>query len=188
MSVIVKHPVTKEIILYSKGADSAMLPKLAPVEDDSEQKQIINRTQQQLNGYAKEGLRVLMMGKRVLSLAEYTDWYRKHQECETAQDNVDKKLRESFSSIENNLTLVGATGIEDRLQEGVPETLCSLISAGIVVWVLTGDKLETAINIAYSAKLFSPQMELLKITARSKEAAESAIAFYLSQVERSLGE
>lgn len=79
-------------------------------------------------------------------------------------------------------------GIEDRLQEGVPETLTALISAGIVVWVLTGDKPETAINIAYSAKLFSPQMELLKLMARSKDAAQNTIFSYLDDIERSLNE
>lgn len=56
-----------------------------------------------------------------------------------AQENVDKRIRDSYSVVENNLHLVGATGIEDRLQEGVPDTLNSLISAGIVVWVLTGN-------------------------------------------------
>lgn len=55
-----------------------------------------------------------------------------------AQENVDKRIRDSYNVVENNLSLVGATGIEDRLQEGVPDTLHSLISAGIVVWVLTG--------------------------------------------------
>lgn len=105
-----------------------------------------------------------------------------------AADNRDRKLRDSYSAIECNLSLVGATGIEDRLQEGVPETLNSLISAGIVVWVLTGDKPETAINIAYSAKLFSPHMELLKLMARSKEAAEHTINFLLNDIEQRLGE
>lgn len=80
------------------------------------------------------------------------------------------------------------SGIEDRLQEGVPETLTALLSAGIVVWVLTGDKPETAINIAYSAKLFSPQMELLKLMARSKDAAQSTIYNYLADIEKSINE
>lgn len=57
----------------------------------------------------------------------------------------------------------------------------------MVVWVLTGDKPETAINVAYSARLFQPQMELLKISARSRDAAESAISFYLSEIEREIG-
>lgn len=82
--------------------------------------------------------------------------------------------------------LIVFIGIEDRLQEGVPETLSALIAAGIVVWVLTGDKPETAINIAYSAKLFSPQMELLKLMARSKEAAETTIHCYLAEIERQI--
>lgn len=62
-----------------------------------------------------------------------------------AQDNVDKRLRDSYNVVESNLHLVGATGIEDRLQEGVPDTLNSLIAAGIVVWVLTGKKLNKQI-------------------------------------------
>lgn len=184
MSIILKHPTTKKIIMYCKGADSSILPRLAPVEDDSEQKKIINQTQQQINNYAKKGLRVLIMAKRILSPSEYSDWIRKHREYELAHDNVDEKIRKSYSSIENNLTVLGATGIEDRLQDGVPETLSSLINAGIVVWVLTGDKPETAINISYSAKLFSPQMELLKLMASSKEAAETTIHFYLNEIEK----
>ncbi|XP_060530562.1 phospholipid-transporting ATPase VD isoform X2 [Cylas formicarius] len=188
MSIIVRHPITKEIILYCKGADTSMIPCLVPAEDDSEQKRIVNKTQQHLNGYAREGLRVLVMAKRVLTQYEYSEWWRQHQEVELAADNMDRRLRDSYSSIECKMTLLGATGIEDRLQEGVPETLSALISAGIVVWVLTGDKPETALNIAYSAKLFSPQMELLKIMARSKESAESTIHCYLAEVERQLKE
>ncbi|VEN49474.1 unnamed protein product [Callosobruchus maculatus] len=188
MSIIVRHPNSKQIILYCKGADSSMLPQLTPVEDDSEQKLIISKTQQHLNQYAREGLRVLLMAKRVLTQHQYDEWYRRHREAELSIENLERRVRDSCSSIETNLTLLGATGIEDRLQEGVPETLSSLIAAGIVVWVLTGDKPETAINIAYSAKLFSPQMELLKLMARSKEAAETTIHCYLAEIERSMGE
>ncbi|XP_030761045.1 probable phospholipid-transporting ATPase VD isoform X2 [Sitophilus oryzae] len=184
MSIVFRHPVSQEIVLYCKGADTSIIPHLTPAEDDSEEKFIVNKTQQHLNNYAREGLRVLVMAKRILTEQEYNEWYRKHQEAELATDNVEKKIRDSYSSIESHMTLLGATGIEDRLQEGVPETLSALIAAGIVVWVLTGDKPETAINIAYSAKLFSPQMELLKIMARSKESAESTINCYLADIER----
>ncbi|XP_018563796.1 probable phospholipid-transporting ATPase VD isoform X2 [Anoplophora glabripennis] len=186
MSVIFRNPLTNQIVLYCKGADTTMLPHLTPVEDDSEQKLIINKTQHHLNGYAREGLRVLVMAKRVITQHQYDEWYRKHQEAELSSDNLERKLRDSYSSIECNLTLLGTTGIEDRLQEGVPETLSALLAAGIVVWVLTGDKPETAINIAYSAKLFSPQMELLKLMARSKEAAETTIHCYLAEIERQI--
>lgn len=184
MSVIVKHPKTKEIILYCKGADTAVLPCLTSVADDSEIKKVIDKTQQHLNSYARLGLRVLVMAKRVLSQKEYKDWYQNHIEIERSHENLEKRTRDSYSAIETNLTILGATGIEDRLQEGVPETLHSLISAGIVVWVLTGDKPETALNIAYSAKLFTPQMEVLKLMTRSREAAESTIQFYLMEIEK----
>lgn len=188
MSIVVRHPTTKDIILYCKGADSTILAHLAPVEDDSEMRSIIESTQIQLNVYAEEGLRVLVMAKRIISPSEFMDWLKRHKECELCSDGHERRMRESYSMLERNLTLLGATGIEDRLQEGVPETLSALISAGIVVWVLTGDKPETAINIAYSAKLFSPDMELLKLMARSKDAAESTITCYLDEIERQFSE
>lgn len=188
MSVIIRRNGTQEIILYTKGADSSVMACLTPCSPDSVEGHLREKTQQQLDLYARQGLRVLVMAKRILSLAEYTDWTTRHKECEMTLENREKKVRDSFVSIEKNLTLLGATGIEDRLQDGVPETLSSLLSAGIVIWVLTGDKPETAINVAYSAKLFNPQMELLRLTARSRDAAETSIMFYLSEIERSFTE
>nr|CAI5857343.1 unnamed protein product [Callosobruchus analis] len=109
MSIIVRHPNTKQIILYCKGADSSMLPQLTPVEDDSEQKLIISKTQQHLNQYAREGLRVLLMAKRVLTQHQYDEWYRRHREAELSVENLERRVRDSYSSIECNLTLLGAT-------------------------------------------------------------------------------
>lgn len=183
MSVIIRNSTTKQITIYTKGADSVVLTKLAQVKSDSEEHELIMKTQQMLFNYAKDGLRVLVMAKRILTQAEYNDWSRKHKELEANDEGADK-IQKSYDSIESNLTLLGSTGIEDRLQEGVPETLSSLINAGIVVWVLTGDKPETAINISYSAKLFSPQMELLKLMNCSRLLAEEKINFYLDEIER----
>ena len=59
----------------------------------------------------------------------------------------------SYLEIETELELIGATGIEDKLQEGVPESIALLRQAGLKVWVLTGDKQETAIEIAYTCRL-----------------------------------
>lgn len=100
--------------------------------------------------------------------------------------NTAKYRNLSDCSVNNgNKFCSGATGIEDRLQEGVPETIHAMRSAGIVIWVLTGDKPETAINVAYSSQLFSAQMEIIKLTARSKDAAENLITFYLKEIENS---
>ncbi|CAG7722204.1 unnamed protein product [Allacma fusca] len=183
MSIILKHPVTKQIILYCKGADSAILPRLkhSRAQDEND---IINQTQTYINSYAREGLRILVMAKRILTEPEYLSWLHNFQQAELDMQNRDNLLFESYNQMENNLELVGATGIEDRLQDGVPESIESLRKAGIVVWVLTGDKQETAVNIAYSCKLFTPTMDIIKLNARSKDSAERTIAFYLDQTEK----
>ena len=85
-------------------------------------------------------------------------WASQHQSAENALEKRDKLLADSYNRLENKMRLVGATGIEDRLQEGVPEVIARLREAGIVVWVLTGDKQETAINIGYSSNLLQDDM------------------------------
>lgn len=162
MSIVVRRTGTQEIVLYTKGADSTIMPVLSPCSPSSPEGLMREKTQQQLDMYAREGLRILVMAKRNLNASDYTEWWARHQEIEMSMENRERRLRDSFAKLESNLTLLGATGIEDRLQEGVPETIQSLLSAGIAVWVLTGDKPETAINIAYSARLFTPQMELIR--------------------------
>lgn len=87
-----------------------MLTQLTPVEDDSEQKHIINKTQQHLNSYAREGLRVLVVAKRILTQHQYEEWKRKLEEAELSVDNSEKKVRDAFNLIEANMTLLGATG------------------------------------------------------------------------------
>lgn len=181
MSIILEHPFTRQKILYCKGADSSMFSCLAPSEDN-EMKEIIFKTQQHLNNYARRGLRILVMAKRILSAEEYNTWLDFHQEAELSLDEREQLFMESARRIEMNMELLGATGIEDRLQEGVPETIRALREAGIVIWVLTGDKQETAVNIAYSCQLFVNDMELITVNSRSKEATANTIKFYLDQV------
>ncbi len=100
--------------------------------------------------------------------------------------NRDRLLADSFNNIERRLKLVGTTGIEDKLQDGVPESIDRLRRAGIVVWVLTGDKQETAIEIAYSCRLFSSDMDVIKLNARSRDAAETTIKYHLEHIKESI--
>ncbi|GAB6021543.1 hypothetical protein CHUAL_004143 [Chamberlinius hualienensis] len=183
MSVILLHPITKQKVMYIKGADSSMFTQLAPPKSE-EEKEFIIKTQQHLNNYAKKGLRILVMAKKVISDEEYLRWLRIHKEAEIALEEREQRLLESACYIETNLVLLGATGIEDRLQDGVPECIASLRQAGIVVWVLTGDKQETAVNIAYSCHLFTNDMDVIYLNARSKEAAEATIKFHLDEIEK----
>ncbi|XP_021953805.2 probable phospholipid-transporting ATPase VD isoform X3 [Folsomia candida] len=182
MSLVVRHPQTNQIIMYCKGADTAIFSKLKRI--DVIQTELANRTQTQIDNYAREGLRTLVMAKRVLSENEYRDWLIKFHQAELDLNHRDELLSEAYSAMENNMELVGATGIEDRLQDRVPETIEALRNAGIVVWVLTGDKQETAVNIAYSCKLFTSNMDIVILNSRSKDQAESSILFYLNEIEK----
>lgn len=195
MSIILRHPITKERILFCKGADSAMFPRLrrrrqqrppaaTSHHQDDPEAEAEEKTKAQLESYAKLGLRVLVMAKKVLDDdAEYEEWAAEHAVAENALHNRDRLLFESYNRMEWDLTLLGSTGIEDKLQEGVPDSIENLRRAGIVVWVLTGDKQETAVNIAYSCKLFSQNCQVIKVNARSRDAAEAAIRTHLESIE-----
>ncbi|XP_067122941.1 phospholipid-transporting ATPase VA isoform X2 [Centruroides vittatus] len=185
MSVILQHPFTGEKLLYCKGSDSTVLTQISH-NQTSEMQEIIMKTQQHLNNYSRKGLRILCMAKKVISPEEYEEWLYEHRKAELSIEDQEEKLHISACQIETNLELLGATGVEDRLQSGVPETINALRSAGIVLWVLTGDKQETAINIAYSCKLFSSNMEIITLNARSVETTEDTIKFYLDQMNKDL--
>uniref|UniRef100_A0A8C8S1E2 Phospholipid-transporting ATPase n=1 Tax=Pelusios castaneus TaxID=367368 RepID=A0A8C8S1E2_9SAUR len=173
MSVVVRHPLTDEINVYTKGADSVIMDLLLPwsVPDFDlickHQKKIQSKTQNYLNLYAIDGLRTLCIAKRVLSKEEYACWLKSHLEAESSIENREELLFQSALRIETNLHLLGATGIEDRLQDGVPETIANLRKAGLQIWVLTGDKQETAINIAYACKLLDHDEEIITLNAES---------------------
>uniref|UniRef100_A0A3B4T598 Phospholipid-transporting ATPase n=1 Tax=Seriola dumerili TaxID=41447 RepID=A0A3B4T598_SERDU len=157
MSVVVRHPLTDQITVMF-NLDFLFFKK------------IIYRTQNYLNLYAADGLRTLCIAKKTLSKDEYACWLQRHLEAETAIQGREELLFESALRLETNLQLLGATGIEDRLQDGVPETIASLRKAGLQIWVLTGDKQETAVNIAYACKLLDPEEEILTLNADSQEA------------------
>ena len=162
MTVVVRMPDNK-IKVLCKGADSIMMPRLNPSST-------IEKTFQNLEEYGKQGLRTLLLASRDLTEAEYEEWNKTYIEAMHDIHNRDKKIAHCGEEIERNMNLLGATAIEDRLQDQVPETIRFLRDAGIKVWVLTGDKIETAINIGYACNLLSQSMELIMVTsARTKD-------------------
>ncbi|MBN3299632.1 AT10A ATPase, partial [Amia calva] len=169
MSVVVRHPLTDQIVVYTKGADSVVMDLIKPCSTDDtkgkRQRKILTRTQHYLNLYAADGLRTLCIAKKVLSKEEYAGWLKSHLEAESAFQGREELLFQSALRLETNLHLLGATGVEDRLQDGVPETIAALRKAGLQIWVLTGDKQETAINIAYSCRLLDPEEEIITLEA-----------------------
>ncbi|XP_025742896.1 phospholipid-transporting ATPase VD isoform X2 [Callorhinus ursinus] len=188
MSVVVRHPLSNQVVVYTKGADSAIMELLSVASPDGaslEKQQMIIRekTQKHLDDYARRGLRTLCIAKKVMSNTEYAEWLRNHFLAETSIDHREELLLESAMRLENKLTLLGATGIEDRLQEGVPESIEALQKAGIKIWMLTGDKQETAINVAYACKLLEPGDKLFILNTQSKDACETLMSTILKELQ-----
>uniref|UniRef100_A0A8C6LR14 Phospholipid-transporting ATPase n=1 Tax=Nothobranchius furzeri TaxID=105023 RepID=A0A8C6LR14_NOTFU len=154
MSVLVRHPVTRECVLYTKGADYAIMELLGTPYAGND---VAAVTQHHLDCYAKEGLRTLCVAKKVVSEDVYRSWLVDRKRAQASMDNREQLIMETSVQLETDLTLLGATGIEDRLQESVPETTVALREAGIHVWVLTGDKPETAVNIGYACRLLEEE-------------------------------
>uniref|UniRef100_A0AAQ5ZKA6 Phospholipid-transporting ATPase n=1 Tax=Amphiprion ocellaris TaxID=80972 RepID=A0AAQ5ZKA6_AMPOC len=153
MSIILKFPDGR-IRLYCKGADTVIYERLAPNSRHKE------TTQTALDVFANETLRTLCLCYKDISAQEYEAWSRKHKDAQLTLSNRDAALDRVYEQIENNLMLIGATAIEDKLQDGVPETIAKLAKADIKIWVLTGDKKETAENIGYSCSLLTDDMQI----------------------------
>uniref|UniRef100_A0A665W3Y8 Phospholipid-transporting ATPase n=1 Tax=Echeneis naucrates TaxID=173247 RepID=A0A665W3Y8_ECHNA len=163
MSVLVRHPITGEYVLYTKGADYAIMELLGtPVS----QKNVAADTQYHLDCYAKEGLRTLCFTKKVVSGNVYESWLVNRKRALAAINNREALIMDTAVQLETNLFLLGATGIEDRLQENVPDTIVALREAGIQVWVLTGDKLETAVNIGYACRLLEEEDLVINMSVK----------------------
>ncbi|XP_068090694.1 phospholipid-transporting ATPase IK [Hyperolius riggenbachi] len=154
MSILVKDPDGK-IKLYTKGADEVILPRLHThcVNQDI--------TEKALEMFAEETLRTLCMAFKEVDVSIYTEWSKRHHQASVALQNRAQYLEMVYEEMESNLQLLGATAIEDKLQEGVPETIQLLKRANINIWMLTGDKEETAINIGFSCGLLTDDMEIL---------------------------
>ncbi|CEI94483.1 hypothetical protein RMCBS344292_08693 [Rhizopus microsporus] len=171
MSVILKRPEPwNDIILYCKGADNVITERL---DHDSEQQTILDKTHKDVDTFSENGLRTLMLAYRSIDNEEYASWKKEIDEASTATEGRAEKVAQVQEKIEVNLKLLGATGIEDKLQEGVPKCIEDLRKAGIKIWVLTGDKLETAINIGYASNLLDSEMQLW--TVRGNENANEII-------------
>eukprot|EP01134_Creolimax_fragrantissima_P001479 CFRG1479T1 len=176
MSVIVRGP-DKKIRIYTKGADSVMLSWRVKNDDLSD------ITNNHLEEFSTEGLRTLVLADREISDVEYEEWSEKYRQAALSLENRAEELDAVAELIEKELELIGASAIEDKLQEGVPQTIASLRKANIRVWVLTGDKQETAINIGFSCQLLSPQMEIFIVNERGFDDVSAKLKALKDQIE-----
>ena len=205
MSVLVRSPASLGSIpmLLIKGADSSMLDpdvceggeyitsgalggermsslinqSSSDYNDSNEwEKSVLLNMQSQLGIFASEGLRTLVLGIRVLTETDCEAWLAKYKIASTAIENREERLTAVALEIERNIHIVGSTAIEDKLQDGVPETIHNIARAGIKLWVLTGDKRETAIEIGYSTKVLNPKMHLTDVADGNTARVKALIA------------
>ncbi|MCJ1307607.1 putative aminophospholipid-translocase [Agyrium rufum] len=145
-----------ETWFYQKGADTVMTNIVAA--NDWLDEETANM--------AREGLRTLVVGRRKLSPQQHADFSNAYKEASISLSNRDQAIASAISNhLENNLELLGVTGVEDKLQKDVKPSLELLRNAGIKIWMLTGDKVETARCVAVSSKLVSRSQTIHTITA-----------------------
>lgn len=164
MSVIVKDENGTKWI-YTKGAESYVFPLCA-----NNQSNIVSRTDAHISDFARQGLRTLAVARRRVGDDEYHSFIDEINVANSSLENRKELLEQTYAKIECNLELLGSTAVEDALQDDVADTLISLQKAGIKIWVLTGDKVETALNIALSCGHIPPDaIKYFIIDCRSKE-------------------
>ncbi|KAJ1548614.1 hypothetical protein HK405_001855 [Cladochytrium tenue] len=164
MSVIYRYP-NGRIILLCKGADNVVLERLSnpnPRPNDPGYA-TFQSTLKDMDDYATQGLRTLLYAYRVLDPEEYRVWSARYAEASAVVQNRAAQIAAVAEEIERGMMLLGVTAIEDRLQSEVPETIEKLRRANIRVWMLTGDKKETAINIGRTCNLIKKNSTILRV-------------------------
>ncbi|PNH05393.1 Phospholipid-transporting ATPase 3 [Tetrabaena socialis] len=173
MSVVVKEKANEKIIIFTKGADTVIYerldPKYAPNDAMKES------TSKHMEEFGAGGLRTLCLSYTEVDREWYNNtWMPEWVAAKTSLTDRDRLVSEASEKIEKDLRLLGCTAIEDKLQEGVPECIRQLALAGIRIWVLTGDKMETAINIAFACSLLTEDMHQFTISVYGVEEIEKA--------------
>ncbi|GLB34572.1 putative cation transport ATPase (P-type) (TC 3.A.3) family, type IV subfamily protein [Lyophyllum shimeji] len=148
----------ERLFLLTKGADNVIFQRLRESERD-----LMAETEAHLSEFANNGLRTLTLAYKVIAEDDYRAWSERYHEASIALEGREEKMEAVCNELEQDLRLLGATAIEDRLQDGVPETIADLKRAGIRIWVATGDKLETAIAIGRSTNLIANDSNIIII-------------------------
>ena len=159
MSIICLCP-DDVIRLFCKGADTTVLPRVLNCDPYS---------LDHLNRFASCGLRTLCLAATELTQESYLSWLKNYQVANSSLEDRQEKLDAAADVVEKNLSFIGITAIEDRLQENVNEAITKIRDAGIKIWVLTGDKLETAISIGHSCGVLTNEMDIFTFTETDEE-------------------
>ncbi len=150
MGIVVQSEASGEITFYTKGADTVI----------SSMCELSEWLDEESGNMAREGLRTLVYAKKPMTESQYEAFAAKMSEAELSMQNRQRRVQDVVNTLETGLKLVGLTGVDDKLQTDVKPTLESIRYAGVKVWMLTGDKLETAVCIAKSSRLIAPNQKV----------------------------
>ena len=155
MGIIMRHRQSGKLMFYVKGADVAMIPKVKPGQRST--------CQEFCENLAMEGLRTLVITHKLIAEQTYKDFAVKLRKAKAEFVNREQKVQAVIESLEVDMDFLAVTGVEDKLQENVLETIETLRQAGLQIWMLTGDKIETAKCIAISTGLKSRKQNIFEI-------------------------
>ncbi|KAF2069365.1 hypothetical protein CYY_009319 [Polysphondylium violaceum] len=161
MSVVLLDERNGVIKIITKGADEVVFQKL---DQSNSNNHLLDTYRSQIDEFAHYGLRTLCVAQKEINEQDYRYWFEKYyQKANTAIEGRSSLLSEAYDMLERNLELLGITAIEDKLQESVPQTIHCMREANIKVWMLTGDKYSTAIQIAHSCNLIDDNGKLYTV-------------------------
>ena len=192
-SVIIKY--NNLIRMYIKGADSVIEERL----HKNSNKEILDKCKYFVDYFSSQGFRTLFVGMKILSEKEYEQFNQEINKANIALSDRDKLINEIYDKIEQNFYILGATVVEDKLQDEVPETIKNFRLSGMKVWMLTGDKMSTAYNIGISCNLITSTMKIFTICGKeimtdnqneiiNMEECEQVILDFAKEYRRFLGE
>ncbi|TMW56547.1 hypothetical protein Poli38472_006557 [Pythium oligandrum] len=187
MTIIVETPES-DIVLLCKGADNVILERLEVTPTSQE---LIDDVYSQLSEYARTGMRTLCLASKHINRSDYEAWNERFQAAHSSMEELVKRrqglanaIEPLMNEIEQGLVLLGVTAVQDKLQQGVPKTLSLLQETGIKVWTLTGDKMETAVNIGYACNLLSDGMEVKQLASEDYASTIKSLQKLLTSLER----
>ncbi|RLN56111.1 hypothetical protein BBJ28_00002429 [Nothophytophthora sp. Chile5] len=183
-SILCREP-SGRIMLMSKGADSVILQSLS---ESTNKPSAVLQAKEQMKAYSADGLRVLCVAEREVSADEYRTWTSRYLALKhnSSRGASEEELEQVIGELERRLVLVGVSAIEDKIQPGAPETLETFRAAGIKVWMLTGDRADTATNVAFAVRLLSDEMRLLRLCEHDSRWMEGSKQEAIDFLQREL--
>lgn len=171
--------VADSVVAENTALTNALLQTLVDESIVLDNEAVFEKTMNHIDEFATEGLRTLVYAHRFLSDEEYRNWEKIYIDATTSLENRTEKIEAAGELVETELELTGATAIEDKLQAGVPEAIDKLRRAGIKLWMLTGDKRETAISIGHSCRLIHDYSTVLVLQSDDREMVSKMASLVL---------